>query len=245
MKAGVGRCIFTARKRSSQMTNQPETESGRDFSESLAAATPTPGGGAAAARVALLATSLVRMVTGISLQKMEGDSGSDVAGAECRPAILEETGESATELAERFRALEAADIAVFDDFMSALRLPKESEEEKTARKLALCDAAEKATNVPLDTLSACLEVFELIDNLLDAASIGAVRLGADSDLGAALEFSNAAFRAAELNIHANLSMLGGDPRLEALSTRYGALRERFEEDLPALRTRVLGWLKDH
>ena len=40
-------------------------------------------------------------------------------------------------------------------------------------------------------------------------------------------------------------MLGGDPRLEALSTRYGALRERFEEDLPVLRTRVLEWLKDH
>ena len=227
------------------MTNQPETESGWDFAESLAAATPTPGGGAAAARVALLATSLVRMVTGISLQKMEGGSGSEDVDAECRPAILEEAGKSAVELADRFRGLEAADIAVFDDFMSALRLPKANEEEKVARKLALCDAAEKATNVPLDTLSACLEVFGLIDNLLDAASSGAVRLGADSDLGAALEFSNAAFRAAELNIHANLSMLGGDPRLETLSTRYSALRERFEDDLPVLRTRVLDWLKAH
>ena len=226
------------------MTNESETETGLDFAESLAAATPTPGGGAAAARGGLLATSLVRMVTGISLQKMETPDSED--GAE-NPgqALLEGTGDSARKLGERFRALEAADIAAFDDFMSAIRLPKESEDEIASRKLALRDAAEKATNVPLDTLAACLEIFELIDGLLDAASIGTVRLGADSDLGAALEFSNAAFRAAELNINANLSMLKDDPRLEALSTRYSALRERFEEDLPVLRTRVLDWLKDH
>ena len=48
-----------------------------------------------------------------------------------------------------------------------------------------------------------------------------------------------------MNINANLSMLKDDPRLEALSTRYSALRERFEEDFPVLRTRVLDWLKDH
>ena len=161
------------------------------------------------------------------------------------PFLLEETGDSARELGKRFRALEAADIAVFDDFMSAIRLPKESEAEIATRKLALRDAAEKATNVPLDTLAACLEVFELIDSLLDAAANEIVRLGADSDLGAALEFSNAAFRAAELNINSNLSMLKDDPRLETLSARYSALRERFEEDLPVLRTRVLDWLKDH
>jgi len=226
------------------MTNQPEIEPGLDFAESLAAATPTPGGGAAAARGGLLATSLVRMVTGISLQKM-GASDSPEGEGESGQALLEETGDSARELGKRFRALEAADIAVFDDFMSAIRLPKESEAEIATRKLALRDAAEKATNVPLDTLAACLEVFELIDSLLDAAANEIVRLGADSDLGAALEFSNAAFRAAELNINSNLSMLKDDPRLETLSARYSALRERFEEDLPVLRTRVLDWLKDH
>ena len=227
------------------MTDQPETDPQSDFAELLAAATPTPGGGAAAARVGLLATSLVRMVTGISLQKMEGVVASEEAVDESGPAILEEAGENALELARSFRRLEAADIAVFEDFISALRLPRQGEEEKAKRKQALFDAAEKATIVPLDTLSACLGVLELIDTLLDAAGAGVVRLGADSDLGAALEFSHAAFKAAELNIHANLSMLSEDPRSEPLAMRYEALRERFEEDLPALRTRVLEWLKAH
>ena len=129
--------------------------------------------------------------------------------------------------------------------MAALRLPKESEEEKAERKLALCDAAEKATKVPLDTLAACLGICDLVDTLLEAASVGIVLLGADSDLGAALEFSHAAFRSAEHNIHSNLSMLSEDPRSEALVARYEALRERFEEELPPLRTRVLEWLKAH
>ena len=236
---------FQRQKAGSPMTDQPETGSPESFAESLAAATPTPGGGAAAARVGLLATSLVRMVAGISLQKMQGNTSSEEPSDERGPAILEEAAGSAVELARGFRQLEAADIAVFDDFMAALRLPKESEEEKSKRKLALCDAAEKATNVPLDTLSACLGVCDLIDTLLDAASVGVVRLGADSDLGAALEFSHAAFRSAELNIHSNLSMLGEDPRSEALVMRYEALQERFEEELPALRTRVLEWLETH
>lgn len=245
MKAVSRRCIFSARKRIPLMTDQLETGAQPDFAESLAAATPTPGGGAAAARVGLLATSLLRMVAGISLQKMQASAASDESADERGPAVLEEAAERAVELARSFRLLEAADIAVFDDFMAALRLPRESEEEKSKRKLALCDAAEKATNVPLDTLSACLGVCELVDTLLEAASGGVVRLGADSDLGAALEFSCASFRSAEFNIHANLSMLREDPRSEALGARYEALRERFEEDLPALRTRVLEWLKTH
>ena len=227
------------------MTDQPETASTPDFAEALAAATPTPGGGAAAARVGLLATSLVRMVAGISLQKMQAKVSSEESADERGPAILEEAAEGALELARSFRQLEAADIAVFDDFMAAIRLPKESEEEKSKRKLALCDAAEKATRVPLDTLAACLGVCDPVDTLLDAASVGVVRLGADSDLGAALEFSHAAFRSAEHNIHSNLSMLSEDPRSEALVARYESLRERFEEELPPLRTRVLEWLKTH
>ena len=150
------------------MTN--ETETGLDFAESLAAATPTPGGGAAAARGGLLATSLVRMVTGISLQKI-GASDSEEGDEDPGQALLEGTGDRARKLGERFRALEAADIAVFDDFMSAIRLPKESEDEIASRKLALRDAAEKATNVPLDTLAACVEIFVLIYGLLVADSI--------------------------------------------------------------------------
>ena len=232
LESGALAVYFQRQKAGSLMTDQLETGSPESFAESLAAATPTPGGGAAAARVGLLATSLVRMVAGISLKKTQGNiSNEGIIGKSEEPvdgsAILEEAAEGAVELARSFRQLEAADIAVFDDFMAALRLPKESEEDKSKRKLALCDAAEKATNVPLDTLSACLGVCDLVDTLLDAAGTGIVLLGADSDLGAALEFSHAAFRSAELNIHSNLSMLEEDPRLEALVTRYDALRERF------------------
>ena len=69
-----------------------ETETGLDFAESLAAATPTPGGGAAAARGGLLATSLVRMVTGISLQKIEAPD-SEEREEDPGQALLEGTGD--------------------------------------------------------------------------------------------------------------------------------------------------------
>ena len=131
---------FQRQREGSPMTDQPETASTPDFAEALAAATPTPGGGAAAARVGLLATSLVRMVAGISLQKMQAKVSSEESADERGPAILEEAAEGALELARSFRQLEAADIAVFDDFMAAIRLPKESEEEKSKRKTSLSNS---------------------------------------------------------------------------------------------------------
>ena len=64
-------------------------------------------------------------------RSMEGAVASEEAVDESGPAILEEAGENALELARSFRRLEAADIAVFEDFISALRLPRQGEDRKS------------------------------------------------------------------------------------------------------------------
>ena len=167
-----------------------------DFADQLAAATPAPGGGAAAARVGLYASSLVQMVTNLTLKKEKEAS---------LIKQLTEASELGRSLSEQFRDLERDDIAAFNGFMEALRLPRETAEEKTQRDAARRGAAQKATEVPLTLMAACQGVLRLgadVENLSQRT-----RLSAESDLRAAAEFARAAARAAELNVEANLPYL--------------------------------------
>lgn len=189
-----------------------------DFAERLASPTPTPGGGAAAARVGLLASSLLRMVIGITRKRVEAGENADE---------LDAAAASASELAGRFRKLETADIDVFDTFMQAVRLPRGTPEERQMREVARREAAARATRVPLDLLGAAVRVLELASRLRNLS--GRIPLAAASDLTAAVEFSRAAFLAAELNIDANL------PYLEAgVAAAAGREREGLREKMEAL-----------
>lgn len=210
-----------------------------DFAERLAAPTPTPGGGAASARVGKLATSLVRMVAGISLEKAPGphDRGDD-AGLW---ANVERVHDAARELGKRFAKLEGDDMAAFEGFLAALRLPRTSDDEKERRRAAMADATVRATETPLETLAASLEVFDMVRELVDLA--GSVRLRAEADLGGALELAHAAFRGAELNVRVNLPGLRDDARGAELEQRWGELSARLEAGYEELRARVARWLE--
>ena len=189
-----------------------------DFAERLASPTPTPGGGAAAARVGLLASSLLRMVIGLTRKKV---------GVEDAAAELEAAAGQASSLSERFRALETADVEVFEGFMEALRLPRGSQEEKERREFARRDSAARATRVPLDLLGTVVATLKLARRLQDVA--GRTPLAAASDLTCAVEFARAAFQAGELNVDANL------PYLEAsVAARATEEREQLREELEAL-----------
>ena len=190
-----------------------------DFAERLAAPTPTPGGGAAAARVGLFATSLVRMVVGISLKKKPDNS-----------ADLESINAAAVELGQRFRQLESDDVAAFDAFIAAVRLPRSTDEEKERRRAARQAAAEQATEVPLRMLRAIVDTVQLVEKLNAAA--GANGLSAESDLHAAVAFARASFRVAELNVEANLPYLGA-AEAEEVEKERRAWREAASAACPA------------
>ncbi len=209
-----------------------------DFAEALAVATATPGGGAAAARAGQLATALLRMVTGISLEKAPKDEEGENAATWTEVRSITDR---AVELSERFRTLESADMAAFEGFLDALRLPKGTDEEKAVRRTAMRDATVTATEVPLDTLEASVDVLVLARELYDVAS--KVRLRAEADLGGAVELAHAAFRGAELNVRVNLPGLKNDDRLAGLEARWDKLNAVFESRYQSLRADVIEWLE--
>lgn len=183
-----------------------------DFAQRLAAPTPTPGGGAAAARVGVYACSLLRMVTGITVEKAR--SGKSPGNFDPAALLaLETIQDEARLLSERFQALEIEDMAAFQSYLDALRLPRGSEEEKAQRLQARRQAAWRATEAPLSIMNGAYQVLLLAERLLALART--TPLKAESDLGAALELAQATFRVAELNVRVNLPELAESAQSEA------------------------------
>lgn len=159
----------------------------------LASPDPTPGGGTAAAIAGAMATSLLVMVTGLARSQNNRDD-EKAALANARTALEPITA--------RLMELADADTQAFDEVMAAYRLPKSTDEDKAARIRAIQAALRGATEVPLETLRACVE----------AAAHGRVvadygNQSAASDVGVAIGLLKAAAEGAAANVRINLTGL--------------------------------------
>lgn len=183
----------------------------RRILEKAASAEPTPGGGSIAALVASLGVSMISMVGNLTLGKKDYlDVEEEVKNiiAHC------------ADLMKAFEELTLKDIEVFENFMSTLRLPKNTEEEKTLRAQKLQEAYKKATDVPLETAATCLEGLKLAFQLSGIGNKGAI-----SDVGVAAYNLEAALNSALLNVDINL------PGIKDEEYKKEAARKR--EDLAA------------
>ncbi len=161
-----------------------------DFLAELASSSPTPGGGSVAALCGALGASLGSMVCSLTIGKKKYE---DVE--EDMKHVLSQTERLRVELAE----LIDEDAAAFDKVMEAMKLPKESEEDKTARKTAMQDALVDAAMVPLAVMEKCVEVVELSGMVAEKGNRNAV-----SDAGVAALVGRAGAHAARLNVLINL-----------------------------------------
>jgi formiminotetrahydrofolate cyclodeaminase len=159
----------------------------------LANAEPTPGGGTAAAIAGAMGASLLVMVSALAKSKTNTDD-EKAALAKARAAI--------EPIASRLAQLADADAAAFTAVMTAYRLPKASDDDKTARSRAIQDALKGATIVPLDTLRAAVEA---IDHGRAVAEHG--NRSAASDAGVAIGLLKAAADGAAANARINLTSL--------------------------------------
>ena len=205
----------------------------QDFAERLAAPTPTPGGGAAAARVGLYACSLLRMVAGITLRKL----GEPAPGAGASPVAtsLSAIESEAQALGEQFSELEKEDSAAFEAYLAACRLPRGTQAEKDHRLAARRKALLGATEVPIEMLEASLCVLEVAARLLDLRTEAPIR--AESDLFAAVELAGAAFRVAAWNIRVNVDLLPAEAAAE-VKDRWSTLESEFSARSASLAARI-------
>jgi formiminotetrahydrofolate cyclodeaminase len=86
--------------------------------------------------------------------------------------------------------------------MAAYRLPKNSDEEKAARTVAIQQASKEATLVPLAAARACAEVIDLCRPTADMGNPNVI-----SDAGVAVLCGQAGLKAAALNVLINLGAI--------------------------------------
>lgn len=161
-----------------------------------------------AALVGALGAALAAMVANLSHAKK---------GFEPQQARLNAIAVRGQEIKDRLLAAVDADTAAFDRLLEAMRLPRGTAEEQTARDAAIAEATVAAIDVPLGVLEACPEVIELCR---EVARIGLQ--ASRSDAGTGAQVARAAAAGAYQNVCINLPGLSDSAQARALVARADA-----------------------
>jgi glutamate formiminotransferase/formiminotetrahydrofolate cyclodeaminase len=176
-----------------------------DFIDELSSDSAAPGGGSVSALAASMAVGLASMVAVLSHTRK---------GFEEKQVDLDRIAVRSQNLKAQLLAAVDADTAAFDRLLDAMRMPKSTPEEQSARDAAMTGATVLATEVPLGVLEACPEVIEL------CAEIGRIGLQASlSDAGVGVQMARAAAAGAYQNVCINLAGLTDISRRAALVNR--------------------------
>lgn len=122
-----------------------------DLLDAFAAATPTPGGGSAAALAGALGAALLRMVAGMPRTR---------TGAEAERTALDAVATRLDAARAQLAGLVDEDTAAYETVMAAFKLPKATDEEKAARRAAIVEATRRATATPLSVMRAAAEALD-------------------------------------------------------------------------------------
>lgn len=191
-----------------------ENLSVRDFTEELGSANPTPGGGSAAALCGALGAALSAMVSRITLgnEKYSGVWQS-----------MEAVQQAAGLMAGHFLELVQRDSDAYQAVMAALKLPKETEEEKGARHMAIQEAMKNAAKVPLETLRTSEKLIVLTKEAVERGNPNTL-----TDAGAALQLARTAAVVAAYNVRINLPGLQDEEFVTACKEEVEKALERVE-----------------
>jgi len=165
----------------------------RAFANETAKDSPAPGGGSISAYVGALGASLGTMVANLSAGKRGWDERLEEFSA------WAEKGQS---IKDNLLKLVDEDTAAFNQIMAAFRLPKDTADEKAARKTAIQAATKYATETPLRTMQAALAVFELAEEMVETGNPNSV-----SDAGVGALCARAAVHGAWMNVKINAGSL--------------------------------------
>jgi methenyltetrahydrofolate cyclohydrolase len=163
--------------------------------EQIASEAPAPGGGAVAALAVAQAAALAGMAGRFSV----GRPGLDTI-------VVEDLIAAADRLRDLGAVLADADAAVYEDYLAAVRMPREPD--PASRSAAIAEARSAAADVPLQTAEAAADVARLALAVLDHGNPGL-----RSDAAASAFLAAAAATVGAMMVTDNLAKQTDDPRV--------------------------------
>lgn len=165
----------------------------KEFADETASESPAPGGGSISAYMGALAAALGTMVANLSAHKPGWDE---------RWKEFSDVAEKGRKLQDRLIALVDEDTEAFNRIMAVFAMPKKTPEEKAERAAALEKATLYATEVPLKTMKASYECFDVLEAMAEKGNPASV-----SDAGVGALAARSAVLGANLNVRINAASL--------------------------------------
>ena len=163
------------------------------FVDATASNAPVPGGGSVAALTGALAAALGEMVGQLTIGKKKYLEVEDEM-----KVIVDNLNKKRIKLIE----LIDKDASSYDDVMKAFKLPKETDQEKTARSQAIQEGTKYAASVPLETAVVTFSILDDIETVVIKGNSNAV-----SDGAVAAMMARTAVLSALMNVKINLSSI--------------------------------------
>lgn len=200
---------------SDQKAKKEPAKASEVFTDQLAAGTPAPGGGAAAAYSGAMAAALIAMVARLTLGKPK------FANVETQIRnILEEV----EILRNVLLAAVEADSAAFEAVMDAYRLPKDTAEDREVRSEAIQATTLEAAQVPFETTRKSLRVLQLA---VQSAALG--NPNTITDAGTAAALAQAAITGAGYNVRINTMSIKDEKQSKQLLNELDKMERRASQ----------------
>ena len=187
----------------------------QEFAMQTASNEPVPGGGSISALAGSLAAALTEMVAGLTIGKK-------------KYADVEEEMKAAVEPMKAVCAQLLDDIKrdseSFDQYMQALTLPKETEEEKAARTEAMQNGLKAAVEVPLSVAKAACGILPYAETMVVKGNKTAV-----TDALVATMMARTAVLGAGFNVKINLESIKDQEYVDRIGKEVAELEKQAIE----------------
>ena len=187
----------------------------QEFAMQTASNEPVPGGGSISALAGSLAAALTEMVAGLTIGKK-------------KYADVEEEMKEAVEPMKAVCAQLLDDIKrdseSFDQYMQALTLPKETEEEKAARTEAMQNGLKAAVEVPLSVAKTACQILPYAETMVTKGNKTAV-----TDALVAAMMARTAVLGAGFNVKINLESIKDQEYVDRIGKEVAELEKQAIE----------------
>ncbi|PIE02618.1 MAG: glutamate formimidoyltransferase [Acidobacteria bacterium] len=200
-----------------------------EFADETSSDSPAPGGGSVSAYAGAMGAALASMVGNLTMGKKKW-----------QPLFptMDQIACEGQKIKDELLGLIDEDTEAFNKVIDAMRLPKKTEAEISARNTAIEQANKHATHIPMRVLKLCARVLPLAHEAVLKGNPNSV-----SDAGVAAEMAAAGANGAAMNVLINLKGIEDEAYCAEMNQQTDALLMEIENQLKLIREDTWSRLK--